>query len=104
MPKQGIELPLWLPLDTWEGYIEMRRRIKKPMTEYAKKLALNRLAELAAQGFTPSAVLEQSIFNCWQGLFEVRIPEKRTPVSCVSVGRGPQLTEQERERLCRKRG
>jgi hypothetical protein len=97
--KTPIQLPLWLPVDAWEGYIEMRRRIRKPLTEYGKKLALNRLEELAAQGHTPSAVLEQSIFNSWQGLFEVRVYAQSTRTESNQPRPTPEMAAKARERV-----
>jgi hypothetical protein len=64
--------PEWVPRQTWENYMEMRKRIRKPLTEHAVELAIGKLASLAAQGHEPRAVLEQSILNSWQGLFPVR--------------------------------
>lgn len=65
-------LPDWIPTDAWEAYLEMRRRIRKPMTDYAMKLAVKTLEKLKAAGEEPRAVLEQSILNSWQGLFPVK--------------------------------
>src|SRR3546814_17302855 len=47
----------------------MRIKIRKPMTDYAKSLAVAELARLAADDHPPGAVLDQSIFSDWQGLF-----------------------------------
>jgi hypothetical protein len=81
-PSVGIEHPEreqsepvladWIPTDVWEAYLEMRRRIRKPMTGYAMKLAVKRLEKLKAAGEEARAVLEQSIMNSWQGLFPVK--------------------------------
>lgn len=76
----------------------MRKLIKKPASEYAQKLAINRLAELAAQGHTPSAVLEQSIFNCWQGLFEVRVCEKKPGAGPSASASGAKVSDAARKR------
>jgi hypothetical protein len=67
-----FNLPEWIDKDAWEGYVQMRRSIKKPLTPYAMKLAVSKLAALKEQGHNPKAVLEQSIFNSWQGLFPLK--------------------------------
>jgi hypothetical protein len=72
-PAAIATLPEWLPLDAWNAFLDMRKRIKKPLTEHAVKLAINRLQELKAGGDDPRRVLEQSVLNCYQGLFEVRV-------------------------------
>jgi hypothetical protein len=66
------ELPQWLPQDAWIAFIQMRKAIRKPLTEYAKKLAIKKLEQLKAEGNSPEEVLNQSILNDWQGLFEVK--------------------------------
>src|SRR5262249_45691399 len=47
-------------------------RIRKSMTDHARQTAIRILDELRANGNNPEAVLEQSVFNSWQGLFELR--------------------------------
>ena len=71
MKRDKYQLPLWMPRVAWDAYVAMRKQIKKPLNEYAKRLAINRLTQLWAEGHDPKAVLEQSIFNCWRGLFPV---------------------------------
>lgn len=66
------DLPDWIPADAWGGYVAMRKQIKKPLTDYAQKLAIGKLQDLMLQGQSVQAVLEQSIFNSWQGLFAIK--------------------------------
>lgn len=65
-------LPEWVSIEAWDGYLEMRKTIKKPLTERGKKLALGKLNDLRRQGFDPSMVLDQSTFMSWQGLFPIK--------------------------------
>lgn len=68
-----MDLPSWIDKEAWEAYLEMRKSIKKPMkTERAIKLAIHKLEVLLKQGHDPTAVLDQSIFNSWQGLFPIK--------------------------------
>lgn len=72
-PKSAATpLPDWVPPEPWAGYIAMRAKIRKPMTQRAKELAVGELEKLRGQGHDPQAVLEQSIFHSWQGLFPLR--------------------------------
>jgi len=73
-PKKRAASPAFVPPSDipeaeWEGYEEMRRRIGKPMTPKARDLAIKKLREFAESGFPPGEVLNNSIFNSWQGLF-----------------------------------
>jgi uncharacterized protein YdaU (DUF1376 family) len=65
-------LPDWLPIPAWEGFLAMRKAIKKPITPEAVPLALKKLDSLREAGNNPQAVLEQSTLNSWQGLFEIK--------------------------------
>lgn len=72
MIKKRIELPAWLDVKSWSGYVEMRKHIRKPMTVRAMEMALGKLSDLMLEGEDPNKVLDQSVFNSWQGLFPVR--------------------------------
>lgn len=67
-----MTLPEWIDSEAWDGYEEMRRKIRKPMTDRARSMAVRELERLKADGYDPNAVLDQSTFNSWQGLFELR--------------------------------
>jgi hypothetical protein len=68
---QAPSLPDWIPLDAWNGWLEMRRKIRKPATDRAITLAVAQLAKLRDQGHSPEAVLDRSTVNDWTGLFPV---------------------------------
>lgn len=65
-------LPEWLPRDAWDGWIEMRRRAKKPPTDRAVALTLRELDAMRAQGQDVAAVLDQSTQRGWIGVFPVK--------------------------------
>jgi hypothetical protein len=70
---EAFKLPDWVPKDAWDGFIEMRKSIHKPLkTERAVRLAVAKLETLKAAGHDPEEVLNQSTMNGWQGLFEIR--------------------------------
>lgn len=55
----------------WD-FIKMRKFIKKPMTDRALKGIMNKLDTLASTDTDKIAILDQSITNSWQGVFELR--------------------------------
>lgn len=59
--------------DTFISYIEMRKKIKAPMTEKAIELALSKLESLSG-GDNDKAIeiLNRSIMNSWKGLFPLK--------------------------------
>lgn len=74
MPKKtaSLVLPDWLDAELWAEFVKHRKALKKPMTDYAQALAFKILERFRNAGHEPRGVIEQSIFNGWQGLFEPR--------------------------------
>jgi hypothetical protein len=62
---QEVEIPDWIPVEAWSGYLEMRSVQKKPPTNYAVTLLLKKLNAYRQSGYELIAVLEQSIINNW---------------------------------------
>lgn len=53
-------------------FIQMRKSIKKPMTDRAIELMFSKLDKLANDDDTKIAILNQSIMNSYQGVFELK--------------------------------
>lgn len=58
--------------ESWAAFVAHRIKIKKPMTDYAKRLMLKKLERLSADGFRPVDVINQSIIKGWQDCFPVK--------------------------------
>lgn len=70
--------------NTLKEFLKMRKSIKKPMTDKAMKLLINRLDELGSNDNEKIEILNQSIFNSWQGIFELKNrPIERREYSCT---------------------
>jgi uncharacterized protein YdaU (DUF1376 family) len=67
----AIVLPDWIPLETWQAYLSMRKRIKKPPTDYAVKLLINKLNGFREKGQDVKEIIERSITSSWQDLYEI---------------------------------
>lgn len=67
--KEGSALPEWVPVEAWSGFVDMRKRIKKPLTDRAVTRMVNRLAELRAQGCDLETVLDEATTHCWQDVY-----------------------------------
>jgi hypothetical protein len=65
-------LPDWLPLEEWKDFVEMRNKIKAPLTEKAVELAISKLSKLKDAGDNPAEVLNESIMNSYKGLFPLK--------------------------------
>ena len=51
---------------------EMRKKIRKPLTENAKHLILQKLEKMAETDEEKIEILNQSIMNSWQGIFPLK--------------------------------
>jgi len=85
LPVNGQNLPDWLPAEPWEAWVDMRKRIRKPLTPRAEKLAVTHLAKLRDLGHDPAVVLDQSTMGNWTGLYEEHAAPKRKPQSIDDV-------------------
>lgn len=67
-----IDLPDWLDKQTWEDFKQHRKEIKKPMSDLAQRKTINQLDKMRSKGQNAEDVLNQSIANGWQGVFEIK--------------------------------
>lgn len=77
-PTDTAEFP---PAEAWAEFKRMRKSIRKPMTPYAEVLMIKRLRAFVDNGQDAQAMLDQSIMNCWQTVYEVKIEEVRQTAS-----------------------
>lgn len=67
-------LPNDIPAEPWNGFVEMRRQQRKPMSERAMDLAVTKLRKLRDEdGWPPGDILDHCTLNNYQGLW----PPKR---------------------------
>lgn len=66
--------------NTLDAFIEMRKKIKKPLTDYAIILLHKELNALSKSDESLKIkILEQSITNSWQGIFPLKDNNKYVP-------------------------
>lgn len=63
--------------ETLKSFIDMRKTIKKPITGYALKLLIERLSKFSTDPEKQVKILNQSILNGWQDVFELREDRQR---------------------------
>ena len=86
-PAATAELPDWVDRTVWDGFVEMRKRKRAPMTERAQVLVIQALTKYRDQGEDPNAMLDQSIRNTWTDVYPVRVDEKQ--YTTLTNGRAP---------------
>lgn len=64
------DFPHWLPLEAWNGWLDMRNKLKKPPTNRAIELALDKLEAMQQKGQDITEVLDRSTINGWTDLYE----------------------------------
>lgn len=68
------ELPECIPVDAWQGWVEMRNQRKKPLTDRAYNQAIDKLVAFMDRGQNITEVLDRSTMNGWTDLYEVKEP------------------------------
>lgn len=72
--KLESQLPIFINKDLFDSFVEMRNKIKKPLTDKAKELLLKDLTNFEnLKAGNANIALENSIKNSWQGVFEPKI-------------------------------
>ena len=68
--SSNLILPAWLPKSLWNEFVQMRKSIKKPMTENAIKRMLTKLQKFQDSGINATEQLTKSIDNCYSDVYE----------------------------------
>ena len=71
-----------------KAFEEHRKKMRKPMTDYAKKLLIGKLQKLAATEAEQVAIINQSIENGWQGIFPLGGDKGRGSRSAADMAEG----------------
>lgn len=64
-------------IDALNAFVEMRKSIKKPPTERAMKLILNKLTKLSESDDQKIKILEQSILRNWIDIYDLKDEQQR---------------------------
>lgn len=63
-------LPDWIPKDSWGGYVGMRNKLKKPMTDHARDLVIRQLERFRSAGHSVGEILDTSTRSNWVDVYE----------------------------------
>lgn len=67
-----VEIPSFVDMEVWEGFLEIRKRKKAPYTKLAIQGVVKDLIGFADKGHDPNDILRNSIKGGWQTVFEPR--------------------------------
>jgi uncharacterized protein YdaU (DUF1376 family) len=65
-------LPDWIHREAWDGFEEMRNKLRKPMTDRARGMVVKQLEKLRAAGNDVTACLNQSTMKDWTDVYPVK--------------------------------
>lgn len=63
-------IPDWMPVEAWNGYLQMRFERKKPPTARAVELLVGKLDRWRCDGHDPAEILNTSTVAGWTDLYE----------------------------------
>ncbi len=72
LKKDIYIIPEWINKDTWEAFLEMRKKKRAIPTDRAIELLIMDLEKLKKEGNDPNEVLNQSIMRNYTGVFPVK--------------------------------
>lgn len=78
-----IALPPYINAEAWAGFEAMRKLIKRPMTDGARKQIVYELDRIKRAGHCPNAALLQSEVHCWADVY----PPKDKPIEVAATSR-----------------
>ena len=70
-------------LEALHDFEDMRKQIKKPMTDRAKTLLVGKLDKLAQSPEAQIAILQQSILHSWQDVYALKAVDEKKPIQRV---------------------
>jgi len=70
--QSPVDLPNWMPMESWENFVGMRKEIKKPVTERAAKMLIKKLSGLKEEGQNVAEVLDQSTRSGWSDVYPLK--------------------------------
>jgi len=92
-----IALPGYIDRDAWDGFEAMRKTIKKPLTDRARKLIVYELDRIKTAGHCPNGALDQSTCHCWADVY----PPKDKPIEAAACSAADKTAQMLSEREAR---
>ncbi len=77
--RDTVALPDWMPMEAWNGWVEMRNKGKAKPTPRALDLAIKKLAKFRDAGHDPAEILDKSTMSGWTDLYEPKPQARASP-------------------------
>lgn len=95
-----ITLPAWIKPEVWEGFVEMRKRERHPLTKRAAELVIKKLDAMTGNNEDPNESLDQSTRNGWRDVYS---PRRGDNHANSSAGRKLSVVEQAEQAISDRR-
>jgi hypothetical protein len=59
-----------------DSFVEMRKKIKSPLTEKGMQLALNKLKKLSTNETTQIEIINEAVLKCWKSFYPLKEEQK----------------------------
>ncbi len=82
-----MEIPDWIPVEPWQGFLEMREAKKKKPTSRALQLIIDKLAQWRERGHDPAEILNKATVNGWTDVYEPKT-EQGAPNGTIERNQG----------------
>lgn len=90
-----MDIPDWIDPEAWNGYQDMRKGMKKPMTPRAESLVLKTLERLKNAGHDPNESLDQSTVHNWIDVYQPK-PKEIENMKRETYRAEPRMTAEEK--------
>lgn len=77
--SETIRVPDFVPLEAWNGYLQMRDKKKKTPTARAVRLVIRDLEKFHVAGHDVGAILDKSTVNAWTDVYAPKGPSATRP-------------------------
>ena len=71
--KTRFLLPSWIDKAAWDGFEEMRKKQRAPLTDRARAGIIKSLEKICPAGDNGAAILDQSTENGWKSIYPLKV-------------------------------
>lgn len=89
-----IALPQYIDREAWDAWMEVRRHLKAPNTDYAVKLLVYEVQRIKDAGHDPNAAIKQSVLKGWKDVW----PSKEKEIEAAPQSQAEKTAEMLRQR------
>lgn len=102
--QKGFTLPNWIPVDAWNGYLEMRKKKRKEPTDRARDLVIADLLKFKEAGYDLEEILNKSTKNGWTDVYAPKPNQQASASPSGKLGKAGQETANNAKKWLEEQG